>query len=655
MSNLPQRRILFVDDDADFRATRAEFLIDAYYVIEAGSDAEAEAILQEQWVHLAIFDIRMRNGNDERDVSGLRLAKKAAYRAIPKIMLTNYPSYEAVREALGASADDMPPAVGFLAKQEGAGALLQAIEAAFQRDVRINWTLHIQSGGRQPITFPYLAALIESDLNDRLLQHRSGELVDAFRRLFYEQEQIRLERLLWRQPGRVALSVLAFTPGLPPVAFVVVCSSRLEGVTEAQRYDVYAPKALSATSTLLSLKSETTHYAINAYSLAHVELEQTEALIERYRHGSERGLATAFESLLQQTLAAWHGQHRASQEHASLIDCYRLRLGLNEEQSPRDALEERLHHLRRQLAAIGVWFEHDHGQMMARGFGPVAAYPDPMSLIDDAVDDGQPVLVINVPGQLTGYNVLTDADGGAWLTDFSEAGPAPELWSYVALEAAVRFDWIETTDIRTLYALATLLTASPLHPMPVSDIEPPILRKPVRAIQTIRRLAAEQTDDLTTPYLIGLLLQAASRLATCDATLQLTVDELRRFAYIWVSAAMIAQQLDAVATPSTASGDSGIRIDQQNRAVWIDGRRVRFSGQSYNLLCYLYNHAGRLCHRRDIVEHVLGLEFDERDESQSRRLNTAMSRLRERLGDDPRQPRYLFTETGGGYRLVIRP
>ena len=56
---------------------------------------------------------------------------------------------------------------------------------------------------------------------------------------------------------------------------------------------------------------------------------------------------------------------------------------------------------------------------------------------------------------------------------------------------------------------------------------------------------------------------------------------------------------------------------------------------------------------RDLVEQVLHLPFDDLDDSQRRRLNTAISRLRERLGDDPRQPRYLHTEPGGGYRLVL--
>ena len=115
------------------------------------------------------------------------------------------------------------------------------------------------------------------------------------------------------------------------------------------------------------------------------------------------------------------------------------------------------------------------------------------------------------------------------------------------------------------------------------------------------------------------------------------------------------QQSKAERAPSAEPDTTGLQIDQANRIVLVDGRRVSLSRQSYDLLCYLYEHAHQLCARREIVEQVFGFAYDEMDESQRSRLNTAMSRLRERIEDDPRQPRYLRTEPSGGYRLVLQP
>src|SRR5271157_6051781 len=96
------KKILLVDNDTDFLDTRAEKLSDEGYVVfKAASIEQAEQILEDAWVHVAIVDIRMRDESDGKDTSGLSLAKKEAYHSIPKIILTKYPSYDYVKEALG--------------------------------------------------------------------------------------------------------------------------------------------------------------------------------------------------------------------------------------------------------------------------------------------------------------------------------------------------------------------------------------------------------------------------------------------------------------------------------------------------------------------------------------------------------------------------
>jgi two-component system KDP operon response regulator KdpE len=85
----------------------------------------------------------------------------------------------------------------------------------------------------------------------------------------------------------------------------------------------------------------------------------------------------------------------------------------------------------------------------------------------------------------------------------------------------------------------------------------------------------------------------------------------------------------------------------------VDGTKVPLRGRTYELLLGFYENANRLCTRRQIIEQFLGEKYDETDGSQVNRLNTAISRLRERIEDDPNHPRFIITEPGGGYRLVI--
>jgi DNA-binding NtrC family response regulator len=127
--------ILFADNNLDFLKTRAEFLEqEGYLVIPAADPTESRRKLELGGIDLAIVDIRLRNDDDDKDVSGLTLAKEVA-RSVPKIILTGFPSYEAVREALKSQSDGLEAAVDFVAKQEGPEALLNAIEKALRLEI----------------------------------------------------------------------------------------------------------------------------------------------------------------------------------------------------------------------------------------------------------------------------------------------------------------------------------------------------------------------------------------------------------------------------------------------------------------------------------------------------------------------------------------
>ena len=119
--------ILFADNDPDFLKTRSEFLErNGYQVITASNPKDAKRILEEDKANLAILDLRLLNDNDDRDFSGLNVCKESSS-PIPKIILTKFPTVEAVREALGPALDGLSPAVDFVSKQEGPEVLLTTV------------------------------------------------------------------------------------------------------------------------------------------------------------------------------------------------------------------------------------------------------------------------------------------------------------------------------------------------------------------------------------------------------------------------------------------------------------------------------------------------------------------------------------------------
>jgi DNA-binding response OmpR family regulator len=122
--------ILLIDNTPSFVESLRWFLTEeGYCVVTADNHEIGRAMLERGPVDLAVLDIRLINDKDEKDISGLELAK-TVQTTIPKIIYSNFPSYEAARIALGPRAEGLPPAVDFLGKEEGPQTLLTAIRHA---------------------------------------------------------------------------------------------------------------------------------------------------------------------------------------------------------------------------------------------------------------------------------------------------------------------------------------------------------------------------------------------------------------------------------------------------------------------------------------------------------------------------------------------
>ena len=85
----------------------------------------------------------------------------------------------------------------------------------------------------------------------------------------------------------------------------------------------------------------------------------------------------------------------------------------------------------------------------------------------------------------------------------------------------------------------------------------------------------------------------------------------------------------------------------QRHLVAPDGVVVPLSGAEYRLLRIFVAHPNRVLNRDQLVELTQGREADALDRS----IDVQVSRLRQRLRDDPREPRLIKTVRGEGYVL----
>lgn len=92
-----------------------------------------------------------------------------------------------------------------------------------------------------------------------------------------------------------------------------------------------------------------------------------------------------------------------------------------------------------------------------------------------------------------------------------------------------------------------------------------------------------------------------------------------------------------------------IRVDQQARMVTKDGTMVHLTPTEYRLLSALVTNAGRVVTNPQLLREVWGPSHSEHGHY----LRIYMGHLRQKLEDDPTQPRFFLTETAIGYRLLI--
>ena len=89
-------------------------------------------------------------------------------------------------------------------------------------------------------------------------------------------------------------------------------------------------------------------------------------------------------------------------------------------------------------------------------------------------------------------------------------------------------------------------------------------------------------------------------------------------------------------------------IRHSERDVSLAGQPLRLSPTEYDLLAELSLQSGRTLPHGLLLERIWGL----RDAPDSKLVHASVKRLRRKLGDDARKPRYIFTDRGVGYRIA---
>ena len=89
-------------------------------------------------------------------------------------------------------------------------------------------------------------------------------------------------------------------------------------------------------------------------------------------------------------------------------------------------------------------------------------------------------------------------------------------------------------------------------------------------------------------------------------------------------------------------------VDVRGTEVKLDAKPINLSAREFQLLRYFLEHRGATLSRNEILKQVWGYNA----ETFTRTVDVHVASLRQKLNDDPRQPQFILTVPGLGYKFV---
>lgn len=95
----------------------------------------------------------------------------------------------------------------------------------------------------------------------------------------------------------------------------------------------------------------------------------------------------------------------------------------------------------------------------------------------------------------------------------------------------------------------------------------------------------------------------------------------------------------------------GLHVQSTRRRIILDNEPVELTTAEFDLLRMLVSNAQQTLSREHILDQLRGIEWEAVDRS----VDILVSRLRDKLRDDPRKPRFIRTVRSVGYQFVGEP
>lgn len=113
-------------------------------------------------------------------------------------------------------------------------------------------------------------------------------------------------------------------------------------------------------------------------------------------------------------------------------------------------------------------------------------------------------------------------------------------------------------------------------------------------------------------------------------------------------AASAPRRLQEAEASAGQAESTGITLDLERRTLLRDGKPVETTFSEYEIMKLFVEHPGKVYTREELINAVRGIDSFVND----RAIDVHVTNLRRKLEDNPKQPQYIKTVWGVGYKFV---